>query len=219
MKPSRIASLRRAALAGVVGAAATAAGAIVVQAVVQPGTTVPDDRWSYPLSSAALVPMSILWASLHVLVFVGVLGFASSGIAGRTRTARVGLWLALGGTALLFVAELASIPIRSEHVDDTGAVVVGGIFAAASVLMAVGFLATGVSTIRARLWRDWRRFTPLGVGIASCVVVALGSTHALPTGIALYSLSLLALGIALYTKPLAELDADSAMRAPRTQAA
>src|SRR5215468_6322077 len=151
MRPSRIAALRGAALAGALGAAATAAGAIVVQAVVQPRTTVPDDRWSYPWSSAALVPMSLLWASLHVLVFVGVLGFAASGFAGSTRTARAGLGLALGGIALLFVGELASIPVRDQHVDDTGAVVVGAIFAAATVLMAAGFLAAGVSTIRARL--------------------------------------------------------------------
>jgi hypothetical protein len=219
MRPTRIVALRRAALAGAVGGAATAAGAIVVQAVVQPRTTVPDDRWSYPWSSAALVPMSLLWASLHVLVFLGVLGFAASGIAGSTRTARMGLGLALGGTALLFVGELASIPVRDQHVDNTGAVVVGVIFAVATVLMAVGFLAAGISTIRAGLWRDWRRFTPMSVGVASCVVVALTSTGALATGIALYGLSLLVLGVALYTKPVTELEPDSVMlAAPRPAA-
>ena len=218
MKPAKIESLRRAALAGIAGAAATVMGAAVVQAAVQPRTDVPDDRWSYPWSSSALVPMSILWASLHVLVFLGVLGFARSGLAGTTRTARGGLALALGGTALLFVGELASIPVRHQGVDDTGAAIVGGVFAAATVLTAVGFLAAGIATVRARLWRGWRRFAPLSVGIAACVLLGLTSTKELPTGIALYAVCLLALGIALYTEPLAT-QADAIPLAPQEQTA
>src|SRR5690348_1102015 len=130
-------SLRTAGITGIVGAAATTLGGIVVQGIVQPATTVSDHRWSYPWSSSALVPVSILWASLHVLVFVGVLGFARSGVAGHGRGARVGSALALVGTALLFVGEVASIPIRDQHTNDTGAVIVGGIFADAILLTAV----------------------------------------------------------------------------------
>jgi hypothetical protein len=202
-----------------VGAAATALGAIVVQAIVVPRTDVPDDRWSYPWSSGAFVPISILWASLHVLVFLGVLGFARSGVAGGSRAARVGLPLALAGTALLVVGELASIPVRHEHVDDTGALVVGAIFGGAIVLTVVGFLAGGIATLRARLWSGWRRFAPLGVGIATCPLLGLNGSNALPTGIALYSLGVLALGIALYTRPVAEREVDATLVTGRTQAA
>jgi hypothetical protein len=215
----KIQRCRRAAIAGIVGAAATALGAIVVQAVVIPTTSVPDARWSYPWSSQALVPVSILWASLHVLVFVGVLGFARSGLAGTSRTARIGLALALGGTALLFIGELASIPIRDQQVDDTGAVIVGGIFGAAIVLTAVGFLSAGIATVRARLWSDWRRFTPLGVGIAACPLLGLNGSDALPAGIALYGLSLVALGLALYTKPVAYRQAEKILPTAQEQAA
>jgi hypothetical protein len=162
--------------------------------------------------------MSILWASLHVLVFVGVLGFARSGLAGGGRTARVGLPLALAGTALLFVGELASIPVRHQNVDDAGALVVGGIFAAATALTAAGFLAAGIATARARLWHDWRRFTPLSVGIAACAVFALTTTNALPTGIALYGVALVALGIALYSKPVVESEPHSVVLAVQEQA-
>ena len=73
-------SLRRAAIIGCLGATATVIGGVVVQAVVQPSATVSDERWSYPWSSTSLVPVSILWASFHLLVFVGVLGFARSGV-------------------------------------------------------------------------------------------------------------------------------------------
>ena len=201
MATTKIDSLRAAAASCIVGAAATTLGGIAVQAIVQPTTNVSHDRWSYPWSSAALIPISLLWAALHVFVFYGVLGFARSRPAGRGRSARLGARLALAGTALLFVGELASIPIREQRTDDAGAAIVGAIFAVAILLTAVGFLLAGVATLRARLWGDWRRFTPLSVGVAACALLALNTTHALPAGVAVYGLCLLALGVALYTEP------------------
>jgi len=211
-------SIRAAAVSCAVGAAATTIGGIAVQAIVQPATAVPDDRWSYPWSSSALVPISVLWASLHVLVFYGVLGFARSGMAGTGRSARVGATLALSGTAMLFVGELASIAVRNQFTDDTGATIVGAIFGIAILLTAIGFLAVGTATIRSGNWYGWRRFTPLSVGIASCALLGLNSTKALPTGVAVYGLCLLTLGIALYTQPTSETPASS-VRAVRRQAA
>ena len=204
MATARIESLQAAGIGCIVGAAATTLGGIVVQGVVQPATTVSDHRWSYPWSSGALVPISLLWASLHVLVFLGLLGFARSGLAGSSRSARLGAMLVLVGTALLFVGELASIPIRDQRTDDTAAAIVGAIFGIAILLTAVGFLAAGIATARARLWRGWRRFTPLSAGIAACALLGLNSTKALPAGVTLYGLCLLALGIALYTQPTPE---------------
>jgi hypothetical protein len=209
-------SIRAAAVSCAVGAAATTIGGIAVQAIVQPATAVPDDRWSYPWSSSALVPISILWASLHVLVFYGVLGFARSGMSGTGRSARVGALLALGGTAMLFVGELASIAVRNQFTDDTGATIVGAIFGIAILLTSVGFLALGIATIRSGNWYGWRRLTPLSVGIASCALLGLNSTKALPTGVAVYGLCLIALGTALYTQPTSEALASSvrAVRQP-----
>jgi len=211
-------SLRTAGISCIVGATSTALGGIVVQGIVQRATTVSDDRWSYPWSSGALVPISILWASLHVLVFVGVLGFTRSGVAGPSRSARVGTALALVGTALLFVGELASILIRDQRTGDSGAAIVGAIFALAILLTAVGFLAAGIATVRARLWHGWRRFTPLAAGIVNSALLGVNATKALPTGVAIYGLSLLALGIALYTQPTPEPE-DRPMPAAQEQAA
>ena len=218
MASTNIDSVRRAAVAGIVGATATAIGGLVVQAVIQPSTTVSDKRWSYPWSSSSLVPISILWASLHVLVFVGVLGFARGGHAGKSRGARVGVALALAGTALLFIGELASIAVRDQQVDDTGAKLVGAIFAIAIVLSAIGFLSSGVAAIRARLWRGWRRYAPLGVGIWTTVLLGLNMTKALPAGVALYGLWLLVLSVALYTQPDASPAAELTLR-PQAQSA
>ena len=218
MANANIDSLRRAAITGCIGGTATAIGGLVVQAVIQPSTTVSDKRWSYPWSSSSLVPISILWASLHVLVFVGVLGFAHSGLAGKNRSARVGVSLALAGTALLFVAELASIAVRDQQVDDTGATLVGVTFAIAIALSAVGFLASGVATVRARLWRGWRRFAPLGAGICTTALLGLNTTKGLPTGVAVYGLCVLALSIALYTQPIPSSAAELTLR-PQEQGA
>ena len=140
--------------------------------------------------------MSILGAFLHVLVFIAVLGFARSGLAGTSRSAHIGLFLALAGTALLFVGELASIPVRDQRVDDTGAAIVGAIFGIGGLLSAVGFIAAGLATARAGLWQSWRRFTPLATGISICGVLALQLVDALDAGIAVYGLCLLALAVA-----------------------
>ena len=108
-------------MAGLVGAAATAFSGIVVQAAIQPATNVPDDRWSYPWSSAALVPVSLVYIALHVLVILGLLGFARSGVTGTGRAARLGPALAIAGTAVLAAGELLSIPIRHAYTTDTSA--------------------------------------------------------------------------------------------------
>jgi hypothetical protein len=193
--------VRGAALVGIVGAVGTALAGVVIQAVVQPATTVPDDRWSYPWSSEALVPVSLVFALLHALVFAGVLGFARSGIAGPSRGARAGLALALAGTALFVMAEPASIPFRDQQLDDTGPAFVGGLYGLATLLSAVGFISAGIATIRAGAWADWRRLTPLAVGIWMAAMLALALTKALPTGVAVWGLSLLAFCGALYTRP------------------
>lgn len=195
-------SLRRAGLACIVGALITAIGGAVVQAVVQASTTVSDDMWSYPWSSDALVPISLLWAFAHLLIIVGLLGFRRSGLAGATRAARLGLALAVTGTSLLLVGELASIAFRDQRVDDTGPALVGGVFGVATLLSAVGLLMAGQATLRARLWRDWRRFTPLAAGTWTLLLTGLAFSKALPTAVGIYGLCLLALGIALYTRPV-----------------
>lgn len=193
--------IRTNAVAGIAGGAATAVTGLVIQAVVQPASTVSDEMWSYPWSSTTFVPVTLLFAAFHLLVFVGVLGFARSGVAGTSRAARVGSALALAGTAVFFMAELASIPFNDARLDDTGPMTVGGMFGLGVVLTAVGLLSAGVATLRSGQWHDWRRFTPVAAGIWSAVLVGLSLTKALPTGVGIYGLCILVLSLALYTVP------------------
>jgi len=195
--------LRKSSIAFIVGALITAIGGAVVQAIVQPSTTVSDDMWSYPWSSDALIPISVLWAFAHLLVIVGLLAFWRSGMAGQSRVAEVGLALAVVGTSLFLVAELASLPFRFEEVDDIGPRIVGATFGFATLVSGVGLVLAGRATLRAGLWVDWRRFTPLVAGIWTLILAGVGATKALPTGVGLYGICLLALAIALYTRPVA----------------
>lgn len=195
--------VRRAGLVGIVGAVGTALAGAVTQAVVRPPTTVPDGRWSDPWSSKAIVRMSLAFVPVHALVFVGVLGFARSGIAGPSRGARTGLALALAGTAFFVATELASIPFREQQLEDTGPAIVGGLFGLATLPSAVGFSAAGIAAIRAGQWADWRRLTPPALGIWLAAMLALAFTKALPTGVAVWGLCLLAFSGALCTSPAA----------------
>jgi hypothetical protein len=194
-------SVRRAGLLGAVGGALTVISGVVVQGIVQPASDVSDEMWSYPWSSDALVPVSLGYAAFHVLVFVGFLGFARSGVAGPGRSARVGTVVALTGTAVLFAAEVLSIPIAEQRMDDTGAGLVGACFGLGSLLSAIGFIVAGIATVRAGRWDGWRRFVPLATGIWLAALIGLAVTPALALGVTLYGLFIVALGVALWTQP------------------
>lgn len=194
-------SIRYLAMAGIVCGGATAISGVVIQTVVQPASTVSDEMWSYPWPSDTFVPVTLLFAGFHMLVFLGVLGFARSGLAGPGRSARVGSVLAMVGTAVFFTAELASVPINDQRMDHTGPMIVGGIFGLGVLLTAVGLLLAGWATLRAGHWRGWRRFVPLAAGIWTTALVGVSLTKALPTGVGIYGLCILALGLALYTQP------------------
>jgi hypothetical protein len=194
-------TLRRFGLVGAVGGALTAISGLVVQGIIQPASNVSHEMWSYPWSSGALVPVSLLYAVFHALVFVGILGFASSGVAGPGRGARIGTTVVLAGTVVLFAAELLSIPVADQRLDDTGAGLVGAGFGLGTLLSAVGFIVAGIATARAARWNGWRRFVPLATGIWLAAMVFLTVTSALAITVAIYGILLTALGVALRTQP------------------
>lgn len=200
MSTSHAATVRRAGIALIAGALITAIGGVVSQ-FVQASTTVSDDLWRYPWSSDAFVPVSVLWAAAHVLVIIGLLGFRRSALAGDSTAARRGITLAIAGTALLLVGEIASLPMTDEATNSTAGGIVGAVFGLGTLLSAVGLLLAGKATLSARRWQDWRRFTPITAGAWTLALVGIAMTKGLATGVAIYGLCLLALGIALYSRP------------------
>jgi hypothetical protein len=201
---TQIRQTRRAAVAFIAAAAATAVAGAVLFFGLQPSTDISDDMWRYPWeSSGAFVAFSIVSATLHRLVILGLRAFGRSGAARRTQAATRGVALAVTGTALLLVGELASITIRNAQADDTSATIVGAIFGLGSIASTIGFLLTGRATLRAGAWHGWQRFTPLATGVWLTAITFLGL--AAPTllhgMVGVYGLCLLGMAVALYTQP------------------
>jgi len=200
---TQIRQTRRAAVAFIVASAATAVAGAVLALGVQPSADISDDMWRYPWdSSGAFVAFSTFSAVVHGLVILGLLAFGRSGVAGRSRAAKLGVAFAVTGTALLLVGELVSIPIRNAETSDTSAAIVGAVFGIAGIASTIGFLLAGQATLRAGVWQGWRRFTPLATGIWLIVVALFGADPTLLHGmVGVYGLCLLAMAIALYTQP------------------
>jgi hypothetical protein len=190
---------RPAAWAFIVGAAGTTVAGVLIQTLVIPTTDVSEDRWSYPWEAGPFVAVSFVYIVLHLLVTVGLVAFGRSGVAGRSRAARSGVAIAVAGTLTLTVGEIIGLPIRDALTDDTSAQVVGAVFGLGVLLSAVGFVILGVATLRARVWLDWRRYTPLVTGIwtSILVVLPLAIPAALPGCVAIYGACLLAMAVAL----------------------
>ena len=143
--------IRKLAAVGLAGGTLTAASGLFVAAVVQPASDVSDEMWSYPWSSDALVPVSVLFAAFHLLVFLGMVAFARSV---SSRAARVGSALALVGTFVFFVAEVATIPFADQRLDETGPQIVGAMFGLGVTLTAVGLIAAGIALMAVRRRRE-----------------------------------------------------------------
>ena len=191
------------ALSAIAGGAATVISALLVEFAVKPSTAVPDTMWNYPWPSDTFIVVCLVYAAFHALVLVGVLGFARSGAAGTGRTAQAGGALAVAGTAVLFVAELASIPFRAEPLSATGPSMVGALFGLGTLVTGIGFVMAGVTALKAGVWQDWRRYVPLATGIWSLLLVGIAATSGLALGVAVYGLCVVLLGVAMRSRAVA----------------
>jgi hypothetical protein len=191
---------QKAAVALIAGAIIHAAGGIVGQ-VVQASTAVSDDMFSYPWTSAELVAVSLVEALAFGLGLVGLAALRASGVAGPTRAARIGLGVALAGSALFVVAQLASIAVRDQYLDDGAAGAVGGVFGLATLLLGAGLAAAGVAAHRARLWESWRPTALLACGLWTLAMLAIVLTPLMPLGVTVIGLLQAAIGAGLLTRP------------------
>jgi hypothetical protein len=191
---------QKAAIALIAGAIIHAAGGIVGQ-VVQASTQVSDDMFSYPWTSAELVAVSLVEAVAFGLGLVGLAALRASGVAGPTRAARIGLGVALAGSALFVVAELASIAVRDQYLDEGAAGAVVGVFGLATLLLGAGLAAAGVAARRARLWESWRPTALLACGLWTLAMLGIVLTPLMPLGVTVMGLLQAAIGAGLLTRP------------------
>jgi membrane-associated PAP2 superfamily phosphatase len=200
MTNSHTSYLKHGGIALLGGAALTVAACIAVS-IDRSSSNVAHDLVSYPLTHDMFVWLTLYAALTHLLIGVGLVYLMHTGVTGRGRTARVGLTAAITGTTLLFVCELASLPIAGQHNSDTWPTIVDAGFGVASVLVTGGMLAVGIATVRERSWSSWRRNAPLVCGLLSLTTIPLQFTSALEIGIALYGLGYGVVGIAMVTDP------------------
>jgi hypothetical protein len=180
----------------ITGAMLTIAGA-VLSAIVQGSSSVPDDLVRYPFSHDAFLPFTVFAAVCHLLMLAGVIYLALGGLAGDSRTGKVGLGCVIAGLTLLFVCEWAQLPFTDQHTSATGPSIVDGGFGLATLLLAGGMIAVGIATLRQPSWGSWGRYAPLICGLLSLVVIPIQFTSALWLGITVFSLGYALLGVAV----------------------
>ena len=191
---------QKAAIALIAGATIHAVGGIVGQ-VVQASTLVSDDTFSYPWTSAQLVAVSLVEAVAFALGLIGLAALRASGVAGPTRAARAGLAVALAGSVLFVLAELASIVVRDQPMNEGAAGAVGGVFGLATLLLGAGLTAAGVAARRARLWEGWRPTALLVCGLWTLALLGIVVTPLMPLGVTVMGLLQIAVGAGLLTRP------------------
>jgi hypothetical protein len=138
---------------------------------------------------------------------VGIVAVGQRPLLGRHTYARVGLGVALVGTAVFAVAHLVAF------LDGTASE--SPLFPVGQVLQALGMVVVGIGVLRARRWRGWGRLMPLISGIYPIAILmpafAIFGSPNFPAIVG-FGLVWLVLGIALAT---AASDDDVAARVDR----
>jgi hypothetical protein len=109
---------------------------------------VPKDSWSYPFDATAQWAVSGVLATTHLLAIVGFVGVLIAAPYGRSRQARIGVWVAIVGCAGLTVCELLSGAVGTRNNNSSLAGAVSGAFGVASLLTAAGSIVAGVVIAR-----------------------------------------------------------------------
>ena len=106
-------------------------------------------------TGAAFAISEVLWIIIQLLLLIGVVGLALSGVApgwfGGTA-----LGIGLLGRVDFVLAEIHSLIIG----DDTSFLLPLG-----ALITAVGMTLVGIAVLLAKRWGGWQRFTPLLVGV------------------------------------------------------
>jgi hypothetical protein len=187
---------RRGGILVIAGALLTIAGAALA-AVVGVDSSVPDDLVRYPFAHNAFAPFTVVAAVCHLLMLAGVIYLARGGLAGDSRTGRIGLGCVIAGLALLFLCEWAQLPFADQHTSNTGPSIVDGGFGVATLLLAGGMITFGVAMLRKPSLGSWRRYAPLICGLLSLIVIPIQFTSALWVGITVLCLGYVLLGVAV----------------------
>jgi hypothetical protein len=129
-------------------------------AVVPP--VVDDDRYSYPLTAAGFVLIQGWFVLQHLGLVAGLVGLGRSAAVGARR---VGVGAAIAGMGLLTATELAAIGAARSTYPGPGTGLLDALYGISSVVIGLGLVAAGVAVLQEHVWRGWRRWLPLALGV------------------------------------------------------
>ena len=173
----------------------------VVMAFIPP--TVSPDLYRYPFTLTGFLVAQFVFMSNHMLLLVGILGLARSGVAGTGLLGHVGLWISVAGMAALTLCEVGAMTLATAPYPSPGTDFMDMAYGVASILIGVGLTLVGVAVVIAGEWAGWRRFVVLVCGVAVFVIVIPGVFGPFLAGrlvLAAWMLMFAALGWALYTR-------------------
>lgn len=146
-----------------VAAGLTGAASGIALATVDP--VVPKETWSSPQSTGAFVATQLWFAVQHLGLLAGLLALGWSGAAGKGRSARVGARTAVIGMVGLTITELLAATAAELTTDHAWVMALGALYGLVSLVIGVGLIVEGTGVVRSRVWRGWRRWVPLSLGI------------------------------------------------------
>ncbi len=189
---------------GALGRAATASGLLGIAAgavTLAYPAGVPSDQWSYPFPTGVQWASSVVLALAHALTAAGFIGIVLADPHRRSRTAAIGLWVAVAGFVLLTLCELASGAIGDQAVTSTAAENVSAAFGIGSMATALGSVVAGVIVIRAHVWTGLSRWMVLASGTLMIILVTpaliIGDLWPRTLALMLWSLTFVPLGLTI----------------------
>jgi hypothetical protein len=192
----RTASVRASGWYCVAGAVIAVAGTTWLS--IAPPSVSPD-RVSFPVTPATFRFTEVLWTLTHVLVLLGVIGLARSGLAGASRTGRIGARIAVGGMALLVPAELGYVFAANAAENSAIDNVLSAAFGVAVPVAGIGLILAGTAILRSGRWPGGGRYAPLLCGVLAFALIAVQVSR--PSiflwGIAMWNLAFIWFGLAL----------------------
>jgi hypothetical protein len=129
---------------------------------------------SYPFTTNGFLIAQAFFFVHHFGLLVPLVAVAASRVTGTHRLFRAGAWIAVVGMVLLTSSELLAMRYADWDFDTANAGLMGTSYGVSCTAIGLGMLAAGVGVLRAGLWTDWRRWTPLAIGIAEFVILTPG---------------------------------------------
>lgn len=169
----------------------------VVVASLRSTSTVPDNRLNFPLSGNLATTAEIVWGLSQIAFLVALAAFRRTPGLAASRSGRIGATLAFVGAWLFLGGHLVCLVFRDALTSDAAGVTASSLFGIGSVLIAAGFITAGVALLRSGQWTNWRRRTPLAVGLWMLVMIPLQFTALLQVAVAVHAATVGAFAVAM----------------------